>query len=247
MTDKQLVFNRLMGFGSDGASVMIGRRTGIATRLKQRNPYLVAIHCVAHRLALACSQAGESVQYVQKFKKSLTTLYWYFQASAVRTAGLKAVQELLDSPVLKIKEARDVRWLSHDNAVQTLRRTLPAVLTALEREASEKEEPVAIGLVKVMKHYEFVSCLYLMCEVLPHLSHLSRLFQAEYIQLSMVWPSLNACIKSLTAYKDFTKAADVVATDSAIADELEQFDLAVSPERKEGTFANPFSTYCFKI
>lgn len=58
LTDKQLVFNRLMGFGSDGASVMIGRRTGVATRLKQRNPYLVAIHCVAHRLALACSQAG---------------------------------------------------------------------------------------------------------------------------------------------------------------------------------------------
>ena len=49
----------------------------------------------------------------------------------------------------------------------------------------------------------------------------------------MVRPSLNACIKSLTAYKDFTKAADVVATDSAIADELEQFHLAVSPERKE--------------
>lgn len=170
---------------------------------------------------------------MQKFKKSLTTLYWYFQASAVQTAGLKAVQELLDSPVLKMKEAKDVRWLSHDNAIQTLRRTLPAVLIALEREASEKEEPVAIGLVKVMKHYEFVSCLYLMCEVLPHLSHLSRLFQAEYIQLSMVWPSLNACIKSLTAYNDFTKAADVVATDSAIADELEQFDLAVSPECKE--------------
>ena len=43
-----------------------------------------------------------------------------------------------------------------------------------------------MGLVKVMKCYQFVACLYLMSEVLPHLSHLSRLFQAEYIQLSMV-------------------------------------------------------------
>ena len=33
MTDKQLTFSRLMGFGSDGASVMTGRRAGAGTRL----------------------------------------------------------------------------------------------------------------------------------------------------------------------------------------------------------------------
>ena len=71
-----------------------------------------------------------------------------------------------------------MRWLSHDQAVQTLRRTLPAVLVALEREGTEKGEPVALRLVKVMKNYQFVACLNLMCEVLPHISHLSRLFQA---------------------------------------------------------------------
>ena len=70
--------------------------------------------------------------YVQKFKRALTTLYWFFQASAVRTAGLKTIQELLNSPSLKMKKAKDVRWLSHDQAVQTIWRTLPAVLSALE-------------------------------------------------------------------------------------------------------------------
>ncbi len=80
-----------MGFGSDGASVMTGRSTGVGTRLHQSNPYLIAIHCVVHRLALACAQAGEKVSYVQKFKRALGTLYWFFQASAVRTAALKAI------------------------------------------------------------------------------------------------------------------------------------------------------------
>jgi hypothetical protein len=98
---------------------MTGRVSGVATRLHRSNQYLVAVHCVAHRLALACSQAGQNVPYVQKFKKSMTTLFCFFQASAVRTAGLKAIQELLDSPTLKLKEAKDVRWLSHDQAVQT--------------------------------------------------------------------------------------------------------------------------------
>ena len=52
-------------------------------------------------------------------------------------------------------------------AVQTLRRTFPAILVALERDGSEKGEPVALGLVK-MKDYNFVACLNLMCEVLSH-------------------------------------------------------------------------------
>ena len=101
-----------------------------------------------------------------------------------------------------MKEAKDVRWLSHDQAVQSIRRTLPAVLTALEREGTENGEPVAIGLVRVMKCYEFVACLYLMCDVLPRLSHLFRLFQVEYIQVSTIRPYLSACIKFLTSYKD---------------------------------------------
>ena len=43
----------LPAFGSDGASVMTGKHTGFAARLRHMQPSLVSIHCVAHRLALA--------------------------------------------------------------------------------------------------------------------------------------------------------------------------------------------------
>ena len=42
-----------------------------------------------------------------------------------------------------------MRWLSLDNVVQTLQRTLPAVLTALERGGAENGAPAAIGLMRV--------------------------------------------------------------------------------------------------
>ena len=146
MAEKGLAFCNLMGFGLDGAAVMTGRVSAVATRLQSHNHFLIAVHCAAHYLALACSQAGETVAYVKKLKKALTTLYWFFQASPVRTAGLKAIQEVLDMPSLRLREAKDVRWLSHDQAVQTLRCTLPAVLSALEREGSEHGEPVTAVL-----------------------------------------------------------------------------------------------------
>ena len=46
-----------MSFSSDGASVMLGRNNGIATKLANKNPYLFVTHCIAHRLALACNSA----------------------------------------------------------------------------------------------------------------------------------------------------------------------------------------------
>ena len=108
---------------------------------------------------------------------------------------------MINTPSLNLKEVKDVTWLSHDNAVQTLQRTLTAVLIALGREGAENGEPAAIGLMRVMKCYEFVACLNLTCKVLPRLSHLSRLFQAKYVQLSTIKPYLNACTKILELYK----------------------------------------------
>ena len=67
LTSLDLSINKVTGFGSDGASVMVGQRAGVATLLKE-NPQIVAIHCVAHRLALVVVQAGDAVPYIKKFK-----------------------------------------------------------------------------------------------------------------------------------------------------------------------------------
>lgn len=56
LEEKSIPLSRLVGFGSDGASVMIGKHSGVATRMKNRQPILTSIHCMAHRLALAAGQ-----------------------------------------------------------------------------------------------------------------------------------------------------------------------------------------------
>ena len=68
LSSLDLSINKVMGFGSDGASVMVGRKAGVATMLKEENPQIVAIHCVAHRLALAVAQSGDAMPYVKRFK-----------------------------------------------------------------------------------------------------------------------------------------------------------------------------------
>jgi len=45
--------SKLVAFGADGASVNLGKKSGLATLLKQEVPYLVDFHCLPHRLELA--------------------------------------------------------------------------------------------------------------------------------------------------------------------------------------------------
>lgn len=92
------VRKQLFALGSDGASVMLGCKGGVSKLMKDCVPYLIANHCIAHRLALACGQAANEINYLKKFKSILDQLYRYYQNSAVRMAGLKAIQEVLSDP-----------------------------------------------------------------------------------------------------------------------------------------------------
>ena len=62
-------------------------------------------------------------------------------------AGLHAIQEVLDDPVIKLKQAKDVRWLSHESAISSILCTMQSLIVSLEREGSERDEPAAVGLV----------------------------------------------------------------------------------------------------
>ena len=112
--------NKLVAFGSDGAAVMIGAHSGVATLLKHICPWMISNHCVAHRLALVAGQAAKEVAYIKKFKAILSQLYRFCDFSAVRTAGLRGIQEVLNDPKLKLTKALDIRWLSHERAVENL-------------------------------------------------------------------------------------------------------------------------------
>ena len=73
--ERNISLDRCVGFGSDGASVMVGIRSGVATRLKTLNPFIVSVHCAAHRLALTTSQAAKEMAYLSKFMEMLHTLF----------------------------------------------------------------------------------------------------------------------------------------------------------------------------
>ena len=76
----------------------------------------------------------------------------------MRAAKLKEIQKVLEKPQLKLQRATETRWLSHQMAVDALRRTLVSVYSFLEQEATDGEA-LAYGLCKEIEKPAFVANL----------------------------------------------------------------------------------------
>jgi hypothetical protein len=73
--------DKLKGFGSDGASVNLGSRGGMATLIKRQCPHLVIVHCIAHRLELAANSAIKHHRIIKEIQDLLHFLYKHYQYS----------------------------------------------------------------------------------------------------------------------------------------------------------------------
>ena len=82
MNSRGISPERIIALGSDGASVMTGPGKGVSGLLRRKNSHLLNIHYIAHRLALCTSQPAEKIPAVQNYQEILTSLFYYFKASA---------------------------------------------------------------------------------------------------------------------------------------------------------------------
>lgn len=74
--------SNLVGFGSDGASVSLGSKGGVAALLKNEvPPPLVSVHCIAHILELAANNAIKSQNIMKDIQDVLTNTYTQYHYS----------------------------------------------------------------------------------------------------------------------------------------------------------------------
>ncbi len=96
----------------------------------------------------------------------------------------------------KLKNACKTRWLSFDNAIAAVCSDLPAILQTLRQ---LKEDPSCYGLLKKFMKVKKKGTIHILCEVLPVLSELSRVFQQGTINFAHIKPSITVCKEKLFA------------------------------------------------
>ena len=81
--------SKCVGFGSDGASNMVGKKSGLVTLLKKDFPAILGVHCLAHRLELALRDTVSKNDNYQKLITLLLGLYYHYKNSAKQRKALK--------------------------------------------------------------------------------------------------------------------------------------------------------------
>jgi len=79
--DDDYLKNHLIGFASDGASVMLGRKSAVAARIVEKYPTVIVWHCLNHRLELAVSNAIKEVSAVNHFQAFFEKLHSIYSRS----------------------------------------------------------------------------------------------------------------------------------------------------------------------
>lgn len=125
---------RVLGQGSDGALVMVGRKAGVAEQLYQNDcPYLINIHCGAHRIALAALNVSKAVHEISANVATINNIYTYNKNSPIRTHQLNELQnEMEEHDLLSLKQPSGTLWLSLERAVTCIRANWVALVLELE-------------------------------------------------------------------------------------------------------------------
>lgn len=240
---------KIMGLGTDGASVMTGRLNGLGAKLKRRNKHLVQVHCVAHRLNLAVSQAGKSIDYCKQYHGMIHSIYQFYSDSSVRYDKLRELQTLLYEKVSQITEPTSVRWLSIEAAVKMLFSNYDAIFMALE---SDDKSPKAVGLFKFISNSLFLLFTAMLIDVLVVIGLLSKTFQKDSVNLSHIRHSVKCAQDTLNAMKDGSDKVNEVLEEigevSAPGEKSKYHDLMITDNQPmRHRFSRIRETYIAKL
>jgi len=193
----------LVGFVSDGASNMLGRKAGVGVLLQKIFPDLIIWHCCNHRLELAVSDTIKEVQGLNHFQCFFEKLYSLYHQSPKNMTKLNACAASLESRILNIGKIFTIRWVASSF------RTVRAVwnnYVALHKHFQEssvdykrdgKERSKYLGLNNMLTSKDFVFHLGMLYDVLNELSDLSLQLQKRDLGLAKAHTMIDRTVRIL--------------------------------------------------
>lgn len=136
--------SKLVSFGSDGAAVVMGCKSGVAAMLKAKIPGLHVSHSMAHRLGLAIKATATILLYFQKVESLLLWVYLFYHQSPLNWHMLHRTCEAHGQTYLVPTRVGRTRWVGHTEvALDHLLKVYQCVKVNLQQIAGWQDHPEA--------------------------------------------------------------------------------------------------------
>ncbi|XP_021233602.1 zinc finger protein 862-like [Numida meleagris] len=190
---------KLTWLSAHSASLGAERRSGAGTALSSLCPLLTEMHCLSHGSSLLPTHSSLSIEYLQKYETTVDAIYRLYSSPTGESSGLQELWSVLDLCEIDLGSPRAICWTSIFPAVEAIDSSWPTLVLLLESEA--ERSPVALGLCQELKKFHFVAFTKILLDVLPIFQKLSRFFQIEDFDLSILKPIVSATATTLQAQK----------------------------------------------
>ncbi|KAL3688692.1 hypothetical protein R1sor_015001 [Riccia sorocarpa] len=197
----RLDLSRFVSFGSDGASVMLGNNNEVGAPLKREaNPFVLQLHCVAHRTNLTVLSAAkhpECKDLSTEIDNVVNAVCFYFKKSPKRKEGLLHLQKELFDFKRMLKRYQKVCWLSRSEAICSVCDSLEAVLVFLRDSPHSEDHGVGKALYNKLHSFKMVYVLHFLADILKSLAALSMVFQNVNVDVTSIGAIVNAEISNI--------------------------------------------------
>lgn len=206
MKARNIVVENLVGLGTDGASIMRGVHTGVTTQFKKVNSTIIAIHCMAHRLQLACEKAAKKVPYIEKYIAALNRFARILKDSPKLCRALENCKIVTEEKANKIYQVFFTRWLSFEKSVNALVGCISSVISSLVAcavERSGESRAMLHGLYDTFAKAKFVLTTAFLADAMSVMGRLSKQLQVANVQYGTVMPQILAATEALEVLKSY--------------------------------------------
>lgn len=190
-----------VGLTTDGASVLFGVNSGVATRLRSVYPCIVNIHCTAHRLNLVIGKLA-----IQVFPSTMGVLKQLHSCfNALKTADMfETKQREREEQVRKIPGFTEVRWESLFQLCLAVVERFQTILITLSESSQDDDNHALIcaGLYHKMANSTFVEELLIFYKIISLLQSLSKLLQKRTINWHQACSEIRLTQTTLSAMEN---------------------------------------------
>lgn len=179
-TGEQWLWQKWVTFGTDGPSVMTGTN-GVHERIKEFKDYLVGVHCVGHRTALAANDTftHSTVPFCSNLDEFLRALGRFYSWSTERRVELRELAHDNDEPETQVTLACQTRWLSRDRAAVSVLNKYTSITE--QHYNGQDNNSTSMGLYRKLTDYKYFAGLAAVADVLAAQAALSRTFQSHQL------------------------------------------------------------------
>lgn len=179
--------DKLVGAGSDGASVNVGDGNSVKTRLREGRQYVVFTHCVAHRLELGVLNAISNTEMLTTVQDMLKKVHKHYHYSPKALRELKAIADVMEERVIKPTRLQGTRWLPHImkasralmNSYVVIRSHFEHVSQLPANQATAAVKGRATYMVNKLKDWRVLRYMVFLEDLLEVVSALSLKFQSS--------------------------------------------------------------------